>query len=229
MSERERFWAEYYRHVAVAGDPWLDYSNSRVQGQTFAAALDAAGPVEGRRCLDVGCGRGQFSRALHGLSAAAVTAVDLVPEVLERHTAAAPAIRWLCASVQDAALEADLGQYDLVFALEVLQYVPLAPTLQGLWRHVAPGGRMVAVVPNADCPIAGRARARFGDHYAPATSSEIAAAVGALPDTAHWAMRGMFFRADQSIAPYELSPWRTDGRWPAAPNRLQFVVLKGRA
>lgn len=228
MSERERFWTEYYRNVFCAGDPWLDYSNGGVQIQTFAAALEAAGPVEGRRCLDVGCGRGQFARALLGLSAAAVTGIDIVPEVVEQHAAAAPAIRWLCGSLQDRGFAAHLDQYELVFLLEILQYIPLVPTLDVVWSHVAPGGRLVAVVPNGDCPIAARTRARFGARYDPPTGAQIAEAVSALPDALHWAIRGMFFRADQTVAPYELSPWGTQSQWAVAPNRLQCVVLRAR-
>jgi 2-polyprenyl-3-methyl-5-hydroxy-6-metoxy-1,4-benzoquinol methylase len=225
VSERERFWTEYFRGVFRSGSPWLDYSNAVVQIQTFAAALDAAGPVEGRRCLDVGCGRGQFARALLGLDAAAVTGVDIVPEVLQQQ-AVAPAVQWLCGSVQDPELEGCLGRYDLVFLLEVLQYVPLGATLHTLWRHLLPGGRVVAVVPNAECPIVARARARFEVRYDPPTAAQIAAAVQALPGAAHWAIRGMFFREDQTLAPYEVSPWGMHHRHAAVPNRLQFVVLK---
>jgi 2-polyprenyl-3-methyl-5-hydroxy-6-metoxy-1,4-benzoquinol methylase len=226
MSERERFWTAYYRSVFRVGDPWLDYSNGCVQIQTFAAALDAAGPVDGRRCLDVGCGRGQFARALLGLSAAAVTAIDIVPEVLAQHAAATPGIRWLCGSLEDHDFVSALGDYELTFLLEVLQYVDLRPALQSLWPHVSAGGRLVAVVPNADCPIATRTRVRFGDRYDPVTAAQIAVAVDALPGAAAWALRGLFFGADQTVAPYELSPWSTRCEWTVAPNRWQFVVLK---
>jgi 2-polyprenyl-3-methyl-5-hydroxy-6-metoxy-1,4-benzoquinol methylase len=226
VSERKHFWTEYYRDVFRAGDPWLDYSNERVQIQTFAIALEAAGPVEGRRCLDVGCGRGQFARALLGLSASAVTGIDIVPEILEQHAAAAPAIRWLCGSVHDSEFAAGLDSYELVFLLEVLQYIPLVPILDALWPHVEPGGRVVAVVPNADCPIAARTRARFSARYDPPTVPQILDALSALPDVAHWAIRGMFFREHQTVVPYELSPWGTHTQWRSAPNRLQFVVLK---
>jgi 2-polyprenyl-3-methyl-5-hydroxy-6-metoxy-1,4-benzoquinol methylase len=224
MTEREQFWVDYYRERFRAGEPWLDYSNACVQMQTFASALDAAGPVEGRRCLDVGCGRGQFARALHGLNASAVTGVDIVPEVTGQ-AAAAPAIEWLCGSLQDAHVTARLGEYELVFLLEVLQYVPLLATLEAAWRHVAPGGRVVIVVPNGECPIAGRTRARFGARYDAPTGAQLIEVAGKLSDVERWALRGMFFRADQTLAPYALSAWGSS-RWPAPPNRLQCVVLK---
>jgi 2-polyprenyl-3-methyl-5-hydroxy-6-metoxy-1,4-benzoquinol methylase/ribosomal protein S18 acetylase RimI-like enzyme len=226
LVDREQFWTDYYRAVFRAGPPWLDYSNERVQIQTFASALEAAGSVEGRRCLDVGCDRGQFAQALLGLRAATVTGIDIVPEVLERNAAAAPGIRWLCGSLKDRTFTSSLGEFDLIFLLELLQYVPMVATLDALWPRVAPGGRIVAIVPNADCAIAARARMRFGPGYHPPTSAEIAAALGALPDARHWAIRGLFFREDQTIAPYELSPWNTHHLWKTAPNRLQFVGLK---
>jgi 2-polyprenyl-3-methyl-5-hydroxy-6-metoxy-1,4-benzoquinol methylase len=227
MTERQQFWVDYYRERFRAGEPWLDYSNACVQIQTFAAALDAAGPVEGRRCLDVGCGRGQFTRALLGLNASAVTGVDIVPEVVEQ-AATAPAIHWLCGSLQDVHVTARLGRYELVFLLEVLQYVPLLSTLEAAWRHVAPGGRVVIVVPNGDCPIASRTRARFGARYDAPTGAQLAEVAGGLPDVERWALRGMFFRTDQTLAPYALSAWGTRSLWPATPNRLQCVVLKRR-
>jgi 2-polyprenyl-3-methyl-5-hydroxy-6-metoxy-1,4-benzoquinol methylase len=226
VSEREQFWIEYYRNILFTGKPWLDYSNERVQIQTFATALEAAGPVEGRRCLDAGCGRGQFARALLGLSASHVTGIDIVPELLRWNTDATPSLCWLCGSIQDPAFTARLGEYDLVFLLEVLQYLPLVPALAALWPHVAFGGRLVAVVPNAECAIAARARARFGFGYDPPRPADITAALTALPDAQYWAIRGMFFREDQTIGPYELSSWDTELRSRTVPNRVQFVVLK---
>ena len=59
------------------------------------------------------------------------------------------------------------------FVLEVLQYVPLAEALGALWERLLPGGRIVGVVPNADCPIVSRTRARFGANYAPPTLRQI--------------------------------------------------------
>jgi SAM-dependent methyltransferase len=155
-----------------------------------------------------------------------VTGIDIVPDIVERHAACTPAIRWLCGSLQDAGFTTRLEQYDLVFLLEVLQYVPLAGTLEALWPHLAPGGRLIGVVPNKNCPIAARTRARFGPCYDPATVSQIEAAIDALPEAAVSAIRGLFFRDDQSVGPYDVSPWGTQARWTAPPNRLQFVVLR---
>jgi sugar transferase EpsL len=64
---QRNFWSSYYGEVFEQQKPWLDYSNARVQAQTFGLA--AAGPVDGAACLDVGCGWGQLARALVALGA----------------------------------------------------------------------------------------------------------------------------------------------------------------
>ena len=52
MSEpKQESWTEYYQRVFASGNPWLDYSNAHVQGQTFGVAIEAAGPINGKRCL----------------------------------------------------------------------------------------------------------------------------------------------------------------------------------
>ena len=55
MTEQEKFWRRYYEAMHFAEEdkpsPWLDLSNERVQAQHFGLALEATGPVHGRRCL----------------------------------------------------------------------------------------------------------------------------------------------------------------------------------
>ena len=58
---KESQWHEYFEGVFRDAGPWLNYPNPQCQTQTWALALEAAGPVAGRRCLDVGCGRGNLS------------------------------------------------------------------------------------------------------------------------------------------------------------------------
>src|SRR4051812_8961732 len=78
MEERERFWSEYYRRLVDGGEE-LDYSNDKVQAQTFGFALASAGPLGGLQCLDFACGAGRFARVLAAFGAH-VTGVDLIPE-----------------------------------------------------------------------------------------------------------------------------------------------------
>ena len=78
-TDQQAKWAEYYRKLHSASpNPWLDLSNEAVQAQTFAVAIEAAGAIGERRCLDIGCGYGQLSTCLHGLRASEVVGVDIV-------------------------------------------------------------------------------------------------------------------------------------------------------
>jgi 2-polyprenyl-3-methyl-5-hydroxy-6-metoxy-1,4-benzoquinol methylase len=227
MSRQEAFWLEYYARVAEAGNPWLDYSNDRVQAQTFGLALDSAGPVHGKRCLDVGCGRGQFCRALSALGASSVTGVDIVPEVIATLERESSQIRWLCGSPDNPELVEQLETYEIVFLLEVLQYIRFPDALRAVWQRLQPGGRLVAVAPNPNCAIVSRTRDRFSAWYSPPTLAAIHSEVSAWMDLEHLAYRALSFARDQRTAPYEVSPWLTSGAWNGLePNRIQFVAIK---
>jgi 2-polyprenyl-3-methyl-5-hydroxy-6-metoxy-1,4-benzoquinol methylase len=225
VSTQEQFWRDYYVEVVEKGNPWLDYSNERVQAQTFALALEAAGPVRSKQCIDIGCGWGDFCRTLSALQASTVTGVDIVPELVAQHTQRHPEIRWLCGSLQSRDLIDQLVTYDVAFLLEILQLVPLAETLRVTWDHLLPGGRIVAMVPNANCPIVSRTRERLGS-YAPPTLAQIDAAVSSLPEFQQLIYRGLSFAGDQTVVPYDVSPWKVSGGWSHEPNRIQFVALK---
>ncbi len=226
MSTRQEFWSRYYADVVKKGESWLDYSNERVQMQTFGLALEAAGPVRMKRCIDIGCGWGDLCRTLSTLRASAVTGVDIVPELIAEHSRAYPHIRWLCGSLHEPSILAQLASYDVAFLLEVLQLVPLVDTIRVIWNQLAPGGRIVAMVPNANCPIVSRTRQRFAANYIPPTFAEIDAVLQRRPDLERVAYRALWFRADQELVPYEVSSWRLSEDWDEEPNRIQFVALK---
>jgi 2-polyprenyl-3-methyl-5-hydroxy-6-metoxy-1,4-benzoquinol methylase len=226
MNAQEQFWSSYYGDIAKKGDLWLDYSNERVQAQTFGLALEAAGPIRARRCVDIGCGWGHFCRSLSALDASSVTGVDIVPEVIAQHEQEHPHIRWLCGSLQSPNLLEQLGSYDIAFVLEVLQYVPFTQAMGAIWERLLPGGRIVGIVPNIDCPIVSRTRARFGANYAPPSLHQIDAVVQGWAQLEHAAYRGLSFGSDQRLAPYEVSPWGPSREWESEPNRIQFVAIK---
>ena len=223
---REAFWKTYYAALHARPDPWLDYSNHRVQLQSLAAALDATGGVLGRTCLDAGCGRGQLSFALEALGAAAVTGVDIAADTVKTLQEKHPTCQWRQGSISDPGTYADLGRFDLVFAFEVLQYAVLDNSLALLWHSTRPGGRFIALLPNRDCPIVARTMQRFPGQYGPVSPSELKAKFSALPDLDFWACRGFWFRSDQRIAPYDLSPWTDDPTWEKPPNRLLFIAQR---
>jgi SAM-dependent methyltransferase len=222
----EDFWKPYYAALHTRPDPWLDYSNHRVQLQSLAAAIDATGGVLGRTCLDAGCGRGQLSLALRALGASAVTGIDVAAVTIQELQTKHPSCQWSLGSISDAATYAHLGRFDLVFAFEVLQYVALDSCLALLWRSTRPGGRLVALVPNRDCPIVAKTVQRFSGQYAPVAPNELKAKLSSLADLEFWACRGFWFRNDQRIAPYDLSPWTADPTFEKPPNRLLFIAQR---
>jgi 2-polyprenyl-3-methyl-5-hydroxy-6-metoxy-1,4-benzoquinol methylase len=226
MEIREQFWLDYYATVARNGAAWLDYSNERVQSQTFALTLEAAGPIRGRSCLDVGCGRGTFAAVLAALGAASVTGLDLVPEMIANNRRTYPQMRWATGTLADLAASDELDTFDLVFFIEVLQYVPLESTLRLAWAHLRPGGRLIAVFPNAKCPIVSRTRDRFDANYAPPALEDVLVLLAGVRDCESVQCRGFAFGPDQHVVPYEATPWLTRCNWTTQPNRVQLVARK---
>lgn len=107
-----------------------------------------AKPLAGKSALDVGCGAGLLCEPLARLGAD-VTGVDAAPE----NTAAAAIhaersgldIRYMAGEI--GAL--DIGQFDLVTALEVIEHVAdKRAFVSELANRLAPGGLMVLSTPN---------------------------------------------------------------------------------
>jgi 2-polyprenyl-3-methyl-5-hydroxy-6-metoxy-1,4-benzoquinol methylase len=221
---REEYWSAHYEAFHPHAPSWLDYSNERVQVQSFALALDACGGLGGRSCLDAGTGKGQFAIALRALGAHAVTGIDLVPSTIRELRSRYPEIEWRSGSVVDETTITGLAPFDVIFALEVLQYVALGKFLALWWPLVAPGGRLIGLVPNRDCPIVQKTVERFRGLYAPCSVPDLAGGISSLDGLGMWSMRGCWFRSDQRIAPYEISQWTTAPAWQSPPNRLLFVA-----
>jgi SAM-dependent methyltransferase len=224
--EGAQFWDDYYRSVHQQPQGWLDYSNEPVQVQGFALALEAAGAISGRSALDAGCGKGQFTRLLRDLGASPAIGMDLIEATILSLRQREPSITWLAGDVSQSAQVALCPACDIVFALEVLQYVPFAPALEQLWRLVRPGGRLIGLIPNRDCPIVAKPMARFKDRYLAVSSSDITDCLSGLPGLGSWRMRGLRFADDQRIAPYQASPWVGATAWESPPNRFQFVAIR---
>lgn len=226
MSNQEAFWSTHYQQVFQQKNHWLDYSNAKVQAQTFALCLEAAGPVEGKSCLDVGCGWGQFSTCLASLRASAVLGMDIVESAILEHRERYPQVRWECGSPTDDQFVGSLGTFDLIFLLESIQYFDARSALSLLWTQLNPGGRMVVVTPNAACPISAKVQERFQGAYAPPTADSLSKIAASLYGVATWKIRGLHFGSDQSIVPYQPSPWGESSFDGREPNRLQFVMCK---
>jgi 2-polyprenyl-3-methyl-5-hydroxy-6-metoxy-1,4-benzoquinol methylase len=225
------YWTRHYtgRHnsAELSAGARLDFSNERVQFQTYGLILEAAGPIPGKRCLDAGCGLGDIARLLSFLGGR-VSGCDLVEATMARLRAEHPEIHWFAADLENIPATEVPDPFDLVVACEVLQYVSLTRAVNSLWRLVAPGGRLVGVAPHAACPIVRRAQERFENNYHGASLEELAAVAGQLPGLVNWCWRGAYFQDDQSVVPYGLTAWSQEMSWGdvKTPNRLQFVMLR---
>ncbi len=219
------YWIEYFERECKDGPAWIDYSNERVQLQTFGAVLEVSDSLLERRVLDIGCGRGQLCRLARVLGARAVTGVDLASAALAELTVDHPEVDWRAGDITDTHFREALGTFDVIYALESLQYLPVPTVFGWIADMLAPGGRLVAMFPYDECPIVRRTVARFEGKYLPPALADVTEwathAVGI-----HWAMRGLRFAEDQRTAPYEVLPWTKQASWDSPPNRIQLVIQK---
>jgi 2-polyprenyl-6-hydroxyphenyl methylase / 3-demethylubiquinone-9 3-methyltransferase len=105
-------------------------------------------PLAGKRALDVGCGAGLLCEPLTRLGAA-VTGIDAadanVAAAREHAAGGGLTIDYRCGDIA----QMDLGRFDLVTSLEVLEHVADKETfVAALAGALAPGGLMVLSTPN---------------------------------------------------------------------------------
>jgi 2-polyprenyl-3-methyl-5-hydroxy-6-metoxy-1,4-benzoquinol methylase len=107
--------------------------------------------------LDIGCGSGQFLYFLRERGYAQAVGIDLDRAQVE--VARSLDLDALCTPVMDF-LEEDGRSYGLIAMLDILEHFTreeLFPILEAVTARLAPGGRLIASVPNADSPHAARA------------------------------------------------------------------------
>jgi 2-polyprenyl-3-methyl-5-hydroxy-6-metoxy-1,4-benzoquinol methylase len=142
MSDYDR-WHEALEVDEDAAAPWH---------QLVQRLLDPARDLQGRRVLEIGCGRGGFSVWLARHGAREVVAADVSAVALRK--AAEHAAAWKVRNV--TFLEADIqaipeasSTFDAVFCCETVEHVPDPPrALRELARVLRRGGRLFLTTPN---------------------------------------------------------------------------------
>jgi SAM-dependent methyltransferase len=142
----------------VTDDAAVIYEQSFVPAIFAGAAVvvaDAAGIGRGERVLDVGCGTGALTREVARRAGAEgrVVGLDLNPRMLAVAGRVAPEIEWRQGDAGDLPFED--GAFDVVVSQFAAMFFPdQARALRGMWRVLAPGGRLAVAVcgPLADSP-----------------------------------------------------------------------------
>lgn len=114
----------------------------------WAGDVQSVRPLAGKSALDVGCGAGLLCEPLARLGAD-VTGVDAAPENIQAAALHAQGsgldIRYIAGEIGAQ----DLGQFDLVTSMEVIEHVAdKAAFLGELTKRLQPGGLMILSTPN---------------------------------------------------------------------------------
>jgi trans-aconitate 2-methyltransferase len=133
--------------VSAGWDP-AQYERFKDQrSRPFFDLLSLVTPVPGGRVVDLGCGTGELTRALHDRMGAAETlGIDSSPDMLARSQAFAGGdLRF---ERGDITTFSALRAYDVVFANAALHWIPDHPALfRRLTAALRPGGQLAVQVP----------------------------------------------------------------------------------
>ncbi len=146
---RER--AHFEGLVARRGDVyWAERTAVAPRRRRIRSALLLAGAgVDGRpgRLLEVGCGPGDYTRVIAGLTSASVVALDIAPVLARLAARGAPRnLRIISADVE--ALPFPAAAFDAVIGNAVLHHLRLERAIPELLRVLRPGGRFCFAEPN---------------------------------------------------------------------------------
>ena len=114
----------------------------------WSGSASALRPLAGKRVLDVGCGAGLLCEPLARLDAA-VTGVEVAAENVAAARAHAAAMGLAIDYRTGELAHLNLGQFDLVTCMEVLEHVADKPAfVAGLAEALAPGALLIVSTPN---------------------------------------------------------------------------------
>ena len=128
----------YHQHVSESADT---YHENVIKPNL----LRVLGDVRGKRVLDVACGEGFFSRALHS-AGAIVTGADIAPELIKIATQIGPSdITYIVAPAERMPLSDE--SFDMAVCVLALQNIKnLSGTLAQVARVLKKGGEFVVVL-----------------------------------------------------------------------------------
>ncbi|MDB4987515.1 MAG: Methyltransferase type 12 [Myxococcaceae bacterium] len=157
---RGRFYSQYHRALNLVPAPPSESQRERSVRQ-FGGRWDKWLPRDkSARCLDIGCGTGDFLYFLKQRGFRNLTGVDLSAEELNvARMLGAEDVR------QESALDylrsVPPGSLDLVSAFNFFEHltkIEILDLLPNIYAALAPGGRLIAITPNGLSPFAGATR-----------------------------------------------------------------------
>lgn len=96
--------------------------------------------------LEIGCGTGLFTKKVHELTGATITATDISEDLLQIARQAFSKAEFV---IDDAMnLSFNDSKFDVVFGSSVLHHLEMEKALSEIFRVLKPGGRMVFAEPN---------------------------------------------------------------------------------
>ena len=216
-NDRSEFWASHFVQLAnseATNTKQLDFSNHALVVQNYAYVLESIGPLADKRVLDAGFGTGELSRILD-LLGAKVSAIDLVATRIPTLREEVPNVAWWQGDLGEWTLPQNAEPFDVIVAAETLQYVDFDDAVQRLLSALAPKGRLLVLIPNADCPIIQKTSERFDHRYTGVSLKGLSERVRGIVtkqsavDSRAWRVfyRGIRFQDDQTVVPYQSGPW----------------------
>ncbi len=111
--------------------------------------------VAGKHVLDLGSGLGEACRICRDAGATTITGINLSQGEIDFARGHVDAT-FLCEDIEDFLKASPAEVFDRIFALNILEHLDkdkLARVLDGARRVLRPGGKLVAMVPNATSPF----------------------------------------------------------------------------